>query len=203
MWGFEEARQASKDFLVAMDNSITKFEIATRYEYDDWLRRAYKELANRPKSLSIEEAKRIGIEAATHVAQVREVRLGAQHSLQVLHTEARVHFGTRNWITVYRCPHGSHGVQPREFPYSDNESTASGTHSLSATCYKCELCGVTFYDDKTIVDKTISGRIDDAILNIIPEKTCEEPQKADDREVEVCARADTPGSFEDFGDVDE
>ncbi len=59
MWGFEEARKASRAFLVDMEDSIAKVELATRYDYDDWMRKAYEELAKRPDPLSIEEARRI------------------------------------------------------------------------------------------------------------------------------------------------
>ncbi|KLO09623.1 hypothetical protein SCHPADRAFT_943488 [Schizopora paradoxa] len=52
MWGFEEARKASNASLVDMEDSIAKVEIATRYDYDDWRRKAYEELAKRPDPLS-------------------------------------------------------------------------------------------------------------------------------------------------------
>lgn len=47
----------------------------TRFGYDDWQREAYEELVYRPDSLSINEAMWIGLEAATHIARIRELRL--------------------------------------------------------------------------------------------------------------------------------
>jgi len=111
--------------------------------------------------------------------------LEAQYSLQVLHTEARVHVGgKKSWIAAYRCPHCSNSIQSQNsYDFKLNDKITD-IH-VDTTCYKCPPCGITFYDDKTIVDIIISRRIDDAIRNIIniPEKTiviCVEPQKTDD-----------------------
>lgn len=155
MWGFEEARKASQAFLVDMEDSIAKVELATKYEYDDWLRKAYEELAKRPDPLSIEEVRRIGIEAAFHIAQVREDRLKALSCLRVLHHEVRM-FG-RNKHETY-CPHCSNVIK----------ASYSGQYS-----YACQPCGLTFFREKEPINQRIDERIRDKIRNLLPEKHVE------------------------------
>lgn len=80
MWAFEDALAASKAFLVDMKDSVTKFELARKFEYAEWRRKAFNELVKRLEPLSIDEARRIGLEATTQIAQFREARVKAKAS---------------------------------------------------------------------------------------------------------------------------
>lgn len=75
MWCFEEALEASKSSLKIMSDSFDKLELGIRFEYDDWQREAYKELVSCPEPLSTKEARRVGLETASKIAFIRELRL--------------------------------------------------------------------------------------------------------------------------------
>lgn len=164
-WEFEAAKEASKAFLVEMEDSITKLQIASRYEYEDWLCRAYRELAYRATPLSIDEAKCIGIEAATHVAQVREVRLVAKSRFRILHDDARVFItgGRKSEVYCSQC------TNPTTAVTKHGTISFLGTTTTTTTVIgsQCEPCGIDFYGPRTKVDGMISERVDEEIYDIV------------------------------------
>lgn len=172
MWGFEEARKASRAFLVDMEDSIAKIELASRYNYDDWMRKAYEELAKRPDPLSIEEARRIGMDAAFHIAQVREDRLKALSCLRVLHDDVRMY--GKNKHGAY-CPHCSGSMGSSGFAWGEDYNT-------------CRPCGLTFYGSKEPINESIDKRIREKVLKLIPDKS-EEKEDDDPRPYQVEAAA--------------
>lgn len=110
MWGFDEAREESKEIIFNMHDSITKFELGMRFDYDDWIRKAYEELCTRPEPLSIEEAKRTGLEAAMHISRIRELRCKSMAAAKVVATpftsSSSSPFGYNPaQDTLRRCPH--------------------------------------------------------------------------------------------------
>ncbi|KLO09622.1 hypothetical protein SCHPADRAFT_833759, partial [Schizopora paradoxa] len=149
MWEFHEAKEASKASLVAMDDSVVKFELAVRYEYDDWLRLAYKELTNRPDSLSLDEGERIGLAATLNIGRLREARLESTSSWQVMHQDP----------TIYGCPHCGKSMNRNVWYPASSERGG-----------QCEPCGVTFYRNKATVEEITTKSIDDVIRTIVPEK---------------------------------
>jgi len=160
MWGFQDASKASKEFLIDMDDSITKLEIGTRYKYDDWRRKAFGELARRPACPSPDEAKRICIREVFNIFRLREVRLEAQSSFKVLHPAARVSAYATNAFgktPTYHCPHCSTLLQVEH---------STGT-PRPKPAYKCGPCAITFYEDKSTVDKCVSGWVEEAISLVL------------------------------------
>ncbi|KLO09627.1 hypothetical protein SCHPADRAFT_558658 [Schizopora paradoxa] len=157
MWEFHEAKEASKAFLVAMDDSVTKFELAVRYEYDDWLRLAYKELTNRPDSLSLDEGQRIGLEATLNIGRVREIRWKSTAKLLVLNQGG--------W--GYRCPQCGEAVERIAWSESLEQAVVD---EISGRVAECNACRTFFYEQQTRRDGIIEGRVDHAIRNIVPEK---------------------------------
>ncbi|KLO09621.1 hypothetical protein SCHPADRAFT_943486 [Schizopora paradoxa] len=170
MWGFEEARKASKAFLIDMEDSIAKIEIASRYDYDDWLRKAYEELSKRPDPLSIEEVHRIGVhvEAAFHIAQIREDRLKALSCLRVLHPDVKM-FGKHKGETY--CPQCSAAI--KVYWLSDEDGST------------CRPCGLTFYREKEPINRSIDRRIRDKIRALLPDKSAEVSKLVKDDEEDL------------------
>ncbi|KLO09625.1 hypothetical protein SCHPADRAFT_1000137 [Schizopora paradoxa] len=158
MWDFQDALEASKAFLFAMDDSITKFELATKYGYDDWLRRAYKELAERSDALSFDEARRIGLASASHVAHLRELRFKALLDHRVWHPGARSTF-TPKRIVKTRCP--------QCLKTCDEEKTLLPEEVIPVIVYRCSSCSVAFYEAKTSIDIIISTLLDEQISDIL------------------------------------
>lgn len=75
MWFIDEALEASKAWFERSMDSVIKLELGTRFDYDDWRREAFQELVHRPRFLSTAEARRIGLDATTQIARIREFLL--------------------------------------------------------------------------------------------------------------------------------
>jgi len=161
MWGFEEAKEASKAFLFNMDDSITKLVLGAQYDYVDWLRKAYEDLARRLSPLSVDEAKRIGVEAAMHISHIREIRLEAQSTSRVIHANVQVLVSGRKGTY---CPHCSNYIHPMS-----TRSIAGDTQ-----WHRCNPCGVSFYGDKATVDGIATNRINEKLRALFPP----EPEEA-------------------------
>jgi len=167
MWGFEEANEASKAFLLNINDSITKLELGARFGYDDWLRKAYEELCNRPNSLSIEEARRVGLEAATHIAQIRELRFKSLSSQRVVQTVTRLGYSSRA-EQKQCCPHCAKPVQiDFRTPYLFDDPATNSSERIAS----CLSCNITLFGDSAIAAKSISNRINEEILKLIPSKS--------------------------------
>ncbi|KLO09626.1 hypothetical protein SCHPADRAFT_833766, partial [Schizopora paradoxa] len=171
MWEFEEAKEASKAFLITMDDSITKLELAVRYQYDDWLRLAYKELSNRPNSLSLDEGERIGLAATLNIGRLREIRLESTSSLLVFNQNPRTH----------NCPRC--GVQVNRRTY------IGGYDDYSRRVAECQPCKIFFYDLPATKDGIIEGRVDQAIRDMVPEKILLRSDDQDDARSEAGSAA--------------
>lgn len=74
LWEFNELRKAAIDALsTALRNDpIDRVILCRQFDITAWLLPALNELAQRPESLSVEEAIRLGIETALMIASVRE-----------------------------------------------------------------------------------------------------------------------------------
>jgi len=152
IWGFEEARKASKALLVDMEDSITKIELAIQYDYDDWLRRAYEELAKRPDPLSEEEGRRIGMDAVLHIAQIREHRLKALSCLGIQKAGVRMH-GSGKKQAIY-CP----------------QCLRTIGRAWLESCYTCGLCRLTVYGSIERLNQRIDKRVREKVWKLIPPK---------------------------------
>lgn len=74
LWEFDELRKAAIDALstALCNDPIDRVILSSRFGITAWLLPALNELAQRPESLSVGEANRLGIETALMVASVRE-----------------------------------------------------------------------------------------------------------------------------------
>ncbi|KAI6017446.1 hypothetical protein EDC04DRAFT_2608067 [Pisolithus marmoratus] len=72
-WSFEKLRQASIDGLMESGiGAIDRVVLSQQYHVTNWLLPALNELARRPEPITLEEAKRMGIDIALKLASVRE-----------------------------------------------------------------------------------------------------------------------------------
>ncbi|KAI6017442.1 hypothetical protein EDC04DRAFT_2902623 [Pisolithus marmoratus] len=72
-WGFEKLRQASIEALVESGiGALDRVVLSQQYHIKNWLLPALNELAKRPEPITLEEAKRMGIDIALKLASVRE-----------------------------------------------------------------------------------------------------------------------------------
>ena len=74
LWEFDELRKAAIDALstALCNDPIDRVILSSRFGITAWLLPALNELAQRPESLNIEEANRLGIETVLVIASVRE-----------------------------------------------------------------------------------------------------------------------------------
>ncbi|KAI6046753.1 hypothetical protein EDC04DRAFT_2887608 [Pisolithus marmoratus] len=73
LWSFEKLRQASMDALIKCGiGAVDRIILSQQYHIKSWLLPALNELARRPEPITLEEAKRMGIEIALKLASVRE-----------------------------------------------------------------------------------------------------------------------------------
>lgn len=141
MWGIEDALKASKVYLINMEDSVSKLELGAKYEYADWCRKAYEELVNRRNPLSIDEARRVGLDATTQIAQIREVRLKSMSR-----TRSSTEYNTR------ACPYCMENTQCNDIePYTRNYA------------HQCKSCNITFYSNDEQVDKFLPKRLGEEI----------------------------------------
>ncbi|KAI6103730.1 hypothetical protein EDD16DRAFT_1493486 [Pisolithus croceorrhizus] len=72
-WNFERLRQAAIDALTESGiGAVDRVVLSQRYYIKNWLLPALNELARRPEPITLEEAKRMGIDIALKLASVRE-----------------------------------------------------------------------------------------------------------------------------------
>ncbi|KIK24473.1 hypothetical protein PISMIDRAFT_410337 [Pisolithus microcarpus 441] len=72
-WNFERLRQGAIDALIESGiGAIDRVVLSQRYYIKNWLLPALNELARRPEPITLEEAKRMGIDVALKLASVRE-----------------------------------------------------------------------------------------------------------------------------------
>ncbi|KAI6037099.1 hypothetical protein BKA83DRAFT_4171785 [Pisolithus microcarpus] len=72
-WNFERLRQAAIDALIESGiGAVDRIVLSQRYYIKNWLLPALNELARRPEPITLEEAKRMGIDIALKLASVRE-----------------------------------------------------------------------------------------------------------------------------------
>ncbi|KAI0058440.1 hypothetical protein BV25DRAFT_1236557 [Artomyces pyxidatus] len=73
LWGFESIRILAVSRLTPVASAIDKVILAHTYEFlSDWAVPGYVELCARPEQLSLDEARRLGIEDALFVCNMRE-----------------------------------------------------------------------------------------------------------------------------------
>ncbi|KLO08898.1 hypothetical protein SCHPADRAFT_858543 [Schizopora paradoxa] len=172
MWGFEEARKESKDILFNMHDAITKFELGTRFDYDDWIRKAYEELSARPDPLSIDEAKRLGLEAAMQISRLRELRSKSMATARTIPYSSNVAFGTGQSVDrdTRRCPHCSSNVKYMAplFAFSFGQTRPNDGSGPSGGTYSCTTCNITLRGDSPSANDSISKEISNEILKLIP-----------------------------------
>ncbi|KAI6004925.1 hypothetical protein EDD15DRAFT_2359836 [Pisolithus albus] len=72
-WNFGRLRQAAIDALIECGiGAVDRVILSQRYHIPNWLLPALNELAKRPEPITLEEAKRMGIDTALKLASVRE-----------------------------------------------------------------------------------------------------------------------------------
>ncbi|KAI6037102.1 hypothetical protein BKA83DRAFT_4171815 [Pisolithus microcarpus] len=72
-WNFESLRQASINALMESGiGAVDRVVLSQQYHIENWLLPALNELARRQEPVSLEEAKRMGIDIALQLASVRE-----------------------------------------------------------------------------------------------------------------------------------
>lgn len=159
-----------------MHDSIAKFELGMRFDYDDWIRKAYEELCTRPESLSIDEAKRIGLEAAMHISRIRELRCKSMATAKLVTPSGSAFGYTHEQDAARCCPHCSRIIKdqlfisgPAHFTFgSPSRTEGFGTNSRT---YSCQTCKITLYGESSSGAERISKEISDEILKLIPPKT--------------------------------
>lgn len=135
MWCYEKARQESKEELGKTRDSLMKLEVGTRYKYDDLVRKAYEELAVRPEPFSIDEARRVGLEAAMHISRLRELRCKSMGSAKNVDEHGRVgHLS---------CPYCSKPVFDAHTTPALYRNSVGGTTRAQA----CGTCRVVLYGE--------------------------------------------------------
>ncbi len=136
--------ESSKAILVNMDDAVTKLELGARYGYDDWRRKAYDALVTRLNSLSVEEVRRIGLEATAQISRIRDVRLKSMFCSK--NPPSRGYSGGSEC-----CPHCLKPV-----------------YMNSTYLPACKPCGITFYGASELCDKYVSKRVNDEISKLFP-----------------------------------
>ncbi|KAI6141519.1 hypothetical protein EDD17DRAFT_283365 [Pisolithus thermaeus] len=72
-WNFERLRQAAIDALTESGiGAVDRAVLSQRYYIKNWLLPALNELARRPEPITLEEARRMGVDIALKLASVRE-----------------------------------------------------------------------------------------------------------------------------------
>ena len=104
LWEFDELRKAAIDALsTALRNDpIDRVILSRQFGITTWLLPALNELAQRPESLTIEEANRLGIETALMIASVREhIKLEpVEETLTCNHFNRKSHTYTSKQLVV-------------------------------------------------------------------------------------------------------
>ena len=75
-WGFEDISALALSRMETFNiEEVYKVELAHRFELKHWYFDAYMKLAKREKSLTTEEALRLGIDFSLKIVKAREVRI--------------------------------------------------------------------------------------------------------------------------------
>ncbi|KLO09614.1 hypothetical protein SCHPADRAFT_1000128 [Schizopora paradoxa] len=177
MWGFDDARKESKETLSSMHDSVTKFELGTRFDYDDWIRKAYEELCARLEPLTVDEAKRIGLEAAIHISRLREHRCKSMASPKAVkasqHNSGFDFYVDRDREGSCQCPYCSTVVKKEadttpSYPSAFNSVRNNGAYGRK---YPCSTCNITLLGECPSAAEIVSKEISDEIHKLIPPKT--------------------------------
>ncbi|KAH0830150.1 hypothetical protein J3R83DRAFT_1498 [Lanmaoa asiatica] len=74
LWGFDTIRKAAIDHLKVILSPASKIVIGKMYDlgFESWLLPAMHEIVRRHKSISVEEARRLGLDMTVKLASVRE-----------------------------------------------------------------------------------------------------------------------------------
>jgi hypothetical protein len=103
MWSFSGVRASAVDALTAMTiEPVEKVRLAVLYDVPQWLLPAFVELARRPKPPTLAEARILGLETVTKLAEVRE-------SLPPVVMRITSRIGGNEFLHCSSCakPHGS------------------------------------------------------------------------------------------------
>lgn len=181
MWGFEDARKASKDALAKTHDAITKFELGGQFGYDDWIRSAYMELCTRHEVLSIHEARRVGLEAANHISRIREMRLKSKGTAipisgtVISGSGMSVH--NRDGDAPLCCPHCSNPVKAEPltsptlfFSFGGPRQPDRIETCRNVTVYPCQTCKITLCGESTLGAERICKQTSDEVSKLVQPK---------------------------------
>ncbi|KLO09620.1 hypothetical protein SCHPADRAFT_943485 [Schizopora paradoxa] len=137
-----EILEASKSFLFNMDDFITKIEIGARFKYAEWRLKAFEELVYRQDPLTIDEIRRIGLEAATQITRIREVRLKSMSRLRL----------TTEWF-------GRN--------YNEHCAFCKNQIKIDNDTKQCQTCNIVFYTEDKQVDEILPVRLKEMIAEVL------------------------------------
>ncbi|CAK5282347.1 unnamed protein product [Mycena citricolor] len=88
MWLFEQARELAIRQLESHSKTVDPIQrvlLGRRYDVSAWMRSGYTDIASRKESMSMDEARELGLDATWQISQLREARV-AQHTLLIQHS---------------------------------------------------------------------------------------------------------------------